>query len=57
MPGSHIPILPLEQLAEVQPDYVLILPWNISEEVTKQNESVRHWGGKFVAAVPELRVL
>jgi hypothetical protein len=57
MPGSHIPILPPERLAEVKPDFVLILPWNISEEVIKQNESVRHWGGRFVTAVPELRVL
>lgn len=57
MPGSHIPIFPPELLAEVKPDYVLILPWNIAEEVIKQNDRVRHWGGKFVAAVPELRVL
>jgi SAM-dependent methyltransferase len=56
MPGSHIPILPPEHLAEVRPDFVLILPWNISEEVIKQNDSVRRWGGKFVAAVPKLHV-
>lgn len=57
MPGSHIPILPPSALKELRPDYVLILPWNISEEVIKQNEHVRHWGGKFVMAVPTLEVL
>lgn len=56
MPGSHIPILSPERLAEVRPDYVVILPWNISEEVIKQNEGIRQWGGKFVTAVPALDV-
>lgn len=55
MPGSHIPIFPPESLKNEQPDYVLILPWNISAEVMCQNSFVREWGGKFVIAVPELR--
>lgn len=50
MPGSHIPILPPEQLAVKQPDYVLILPWNISEEVQKQNSSLKESGVRFVTA-------
>jgi hypothetical protein len=56
MPGSHIPILPPAQLKERKPDYVVILPWNIADEVVKANEFIREWGGKFVAAVPALRI-
>jgi hypothetical protein len=43
-------------LHEKRPDYVLILPWNIADEVIKANDFVREWGGKFVVAVPELQV-
>jgi hypothetical protein len=57
MPGSHIPILPPAELAKRKPDWVIILPWNIAEEVTQQQQQVRAWGGKFVIAVPELKVL
>jgi SAM-dependent methyltransferase len=56
MPGSHIPILAPKELRERRPDYVLILPWNIADEVVKANEFVREWGGKFVVAVPALRI-
>lgn len=56
MPGSHIPILAPKELRERRPDYVLILPWNIADEVVKSNEFVREWGGKFVVAVPALRI-
>ena len=56
MPGSHIPILPPEVLRERQPDIVLILPWNIAEEVMQQNTNVKEWGGVFVTAVPEIRI-
>ncbi|MDP3229863.1 MAG: class I SAM-dependent methyltransferase [Acidovorax sp.] len=56
MPGSHIPILAPDALRERRPDYVLILPWNIADEVVKSNEFVREWGGKFVVAVPALRI-
>jgi len=56
MPGSHIPILPPEELRKRRPDYVLILPWNIADEVIKSNEFVRDWGGKFVVAVPVLDI-
>lgn len=55
MPGSHIPILPPTALNEQRPDYLLILPWNISNEVVAQLGCVREWGGRFVVAVPELR--
>ncbi len=56
MPGSHIPILAPRELRERRPDYVVILPWNIADEVVKSNEFVREWGGQFVVAVPALRI-
>jgi SAM-dependent methyltransferase len=56
MPGSHIPILPPQAIQQAQPNFVLILPWNIADEVMKQNVFVREWGGKFVTSVPELVV-
>lgn len=48
MPGSHIPIISPEKLSELKPDWVLILPWNIADEVIKQYQEVYSWGGKFV---------
>lgn len=57
MPGSHIPILPPGQLAAEQPDYVLILPWNISEEVQKQNSALKESGVRFVTAYSGLIML
>lgn len=56
MPGSHIPIFSPEELAKRKPDWVVILPWNIADEVIQQQQ-VHTWGGKFVIAVPELNVL
>ena len=56
MPGSDIPILSPELLAEVKSDFVLILPWNIAEEVKEQNAELEKSGTKFVTAVPELRI-
>jgi C-methyltransferase-like protein/putative zinc binding protein/methyltransferase family protein len=57
MPGSHIPILAPTELVMRKPDWVVILPWNIAEEVIQQQQIVLSWGGKFVIAVPELKVL
>jgi hypothetical protein len=56
MPGSHIPILSPDALREQKPDFVLILPWNIADEVIKANRFIRDWGGKFVVAIPELHI-
>ncbi|MGD9175790.1 MAG: class I SAM-dependent methyltransferase [Desulfobacterales bacterium] len=56
-PGSHIPIVSPSALIEYQPDWVVIFPWNIANEVIRQQGSVRDWGGKFVVAVPELELL
>lgn len=56
MPGSHIPILSPDVLREKKPDIVLILPWNIAQEVMTQLAFVKEWGGKFATAVPQMRV-
>lgn len=56
LPGSHIPILPPAALAERRPDFVLILPWNIADEVRKQLAHLAAEGTRFVTAVPELRI-
>jgi len=56
MPGSHIPILSPKAIDQERPDYVLILPWNIANEVITQNSKVRDWQGRFVTAVPELKI-
>lgn len=57
MPASHIPILPPSVLDENTPDYLVILPWNIAEEVMKQNAHLVEKGTKFVIAVPELKIV
>lgn len=57
LPGSHIPVLAPAVLAERRPDLVLILPWNIADEVVQQQAAVRTWGGRFVVAVPSLQIL
>jgi SAM-dependent methyltransferase len=56
LPGSRIPIADESELRRVRPDYVLILPWNIRDEITAQLEYVTQWGGRFVTAVPALSV-
>jgi hypothetical protein len=57
LPGTHIPIFAPEKLVETQPDYILILPWNLKEEIITQLEYVRAWGGRFVIPIPEVQVL
>lgn len=57
LPGSHIPIYSPDKLAERQPDYVVILPWNLTQEITQTHGYIGSWGGRFVVAVPELKVL
>jgi 2-polyprenyl-3-methyl-5-hydroxy-6-metoxy-1,4-benzoquinol methylase len=54
LPGSHVPIRPPEALAETRPDVVLILPWNLREEIMEQLAYVRDWGCVFAARAPEL---
>jgi SAM-dependent methyltransferase len=56
LPGTHIPICAPDQIRKTKPDYVLILPWNLREEIMSQMAYVREWGGKFVVPIPEVRV-
>ncbi len=56
MPGSRIPIVNEENLQDAKPDYVVILPWNLKTEVMLQLQYIGNWGGRFVTAVPELRI-
>ena len=56
LPGSRIAIVDEARLREARPDYVLILPWNLRDEVMDQLAYIRDWGGQFVTAVPELRI-
>src|SRR5262245_5707449 len=56
LPGTHIPIHPVERLAAEQPDYVLILPWNLRAEISEQFSYVREWGGRLVVPLPALEV-
>ncbi len=57
LPGSHIPIRPPEAIREDRPDVVLILPWNLKDEIVEQLSFVRDWGGRFAARTPELTLL
>jgi trans-aconitate methyltransferase len=57
LPGSRIPVVAAERLREHQPDFVLILPWNIAAEIAEQLDYIRQWNGRFVTAVPELEIL
>ncbi len=56
LPGTHLPIFPPERISETKPDYVLILPWNLKEEIMRQMAHIREWGGRFVVPIPELQV-
>lgn len=57
MPGSRIPIKPLEYIRETKPDYLFILPWNIKEEIIAQMSYIREWHGQFVIPIPQVTVL
>jgi SAM-dependent methyltransferase len=57
IPGARIPIEPPERIFERRPDYVVIFPWNIKEEVMEQMAGVREWGGRFVVPIPSVAVL
>lgn len=56
LPGTHIPILPPQRIRETRPDYLLILPWNLKDEIMQQNAYIRDWGGRFVVPIPEVQV-
>jgi hypothetical protein len=56
LPGTHIPIFHPERIAQTQPAYVLILPWNLKGEIMEQLSYVRNWGGRFIVPIPDVRV-
>ena len=57
LPGSHIPVHAPERIAETLPDYVMILPWNIKDEIVDKMGSISEWGGQFFVAIPRVEVL
>lgn len=57
LPGTRIPIHSPEKIEETRPDYVLILPWNLKDEIMDQLQGIRRWGGRFVIPIPELAIL
>jgi 2-polyprenyl-3-methyl-5-hydroxy-6-metoxy-1,4-benzoquinol methylase len=56
LPGTHIPIYHPDRIRETKPDYVLILPWNLKDEIMAQLQYIREWGGRFVVPIPKLTV-
>jgi SAM-dependent methyltransferase len=56
LPGTHIPVYAPDKIAETKPDYLLILPWNLKDEIMKQTDYIRDWGGQFVVPIPEVAV-
>ncbi len=57
IPGTHIPIHHPDEIRRTRPDYVLIFPWNLQQEITEQMADVRQWGGRFVIPIPNARVI
>jgi 2-polyprenyl-3-methyl-5-hydroxy-6-metoxy-1,4-benzoquinol methylase len=57
LPGTHIPIYHPDRIMETKPDYLLILPWNIKDEIIEQMSHIREWGGKFVVPIPQVEVI
>jgi SAM-dependent methyltransferase len=56
LPGTHIPIFPPEKIKETRPDYVLILPWNLKDEIMDQLSYIRNWGGQFIVPIPDVKI-
>jgi len=56
LPGTHIPIFHPDRIRETKPDYVIILPWNLKDEITQQLQFIREWGGRFVVPIPKVAV-
>jgi SAM-dependent methyltransferase len=56
LPGSRIPVVSKEEIEKLKPDFVVIFPWNLKEEITEQLGYIRSWGGQFVVAIPEIQI-
>lgn len=57
LPGSRIPVYHPDHISETRPDYVLILPWNLTREIMEENSHIRDWGGRFVVPIPTVKIL
>ena len=57
LPGTHIAVFQPDKIKETQPDYLLILPWNIKVEIMDHMDFIRNWGGQFVIPIPNLEIL
>ncbi|HET9279814.1 MAG TPA: methyltransferase C-terminal domain-containing protein, partial [Flavitalea sp.] len=57
LPASHIPVVHEDALKEAKPDFVVILPWNLREEIVHQLSYIRNWNGRFVVAIPALEII
>lgn len=57
LPGTHIPIYPVEEIRNRRPDYILILPWNLRDEIVAQLAYAREWGTKFIVPIPSAKIL
>lgn len=56
LPGTHIPIQPVEMIYQTRPNFLLILPWNLTEEIMQQMQVIRQWNGKFIIPIPQVTV-
>jgi hypothetical protein len=56
LPGTHVPIFHPDMILETKPNYVLILPWNLTGEIIKQMAVIRNWDGKFVVPIPDVKI-
>ncbi len=57
LPGTHIPIFHPDRIQETKPDYVIVLPWNLKDEIIQQLQYIREWGGRFVVPIPKVEIL
>jgi len=57
LPASHIPVVNEHYLKDKQPDFIIILPWNLKDEITTQLSYIKEWNGKFVVPIPALQII
>jgi hypothetical protein len=57
LPGTHIPIKEPDEIKKTKPDYLLIIPWNLKNEIMEQMKYIQEWGGKFVIPIPEVKII
>ncbi len=57
LPGSHIPVVKEDEIKKQKPDYVIVFPWNIKEEIKSQLSYIKEWNGKFVTAIPKIEIV